>query len=45
MASALREEWLLGLDPIPSMSALLEDKGIKLSKRIYRIVSTEWLVM
>ena len=26
---ALREKWLLGLDPIPSMSALLEDKGIK----------------
>ena len=29
MARALRERWLLGLDPIPSMSALLEDKGIK----------------
>ena len=29
MANALREKWLLGLDPIPSMSALLEDKGIK----------------
>ncbi len=29
MAKALREKWRLGLDPIPSMSALLEDKGIK----------------
>lgn len=28
-ASALREGWNLGLDPIPSLCELLEDKGIK----------------
>ena len=27
-ADALRGEWDLGLDPVPSLSALLEDKGI-----------------
>ncbi len=29
MAQALRQKWTLGIDPIPSISALLEDKGIK----------------
>ena len=29
-ADALREKWKLGLDPIPSMTGLLEDKGIKI---------------
>ena len=29
MAEKVRKEWDLGLDPIPSMCALLEDKGIK----------------
>ena len=29
-ARAVRKIWKLGIDPIPSMSALLEDKGIKL---------------
>lgn len=29
VARKLRREWKLGIDPIPSMSALLEDKGIK----------------
>jgi len=29
LASELRKEWKLGVDPIPSMTALLEDKGIK----------------
>lgn len=29
MALAVREEWKLGIDPIPSMTALLEDKGLK----------------
>jgi Zn-dependent peptidase ImmA (M78 family)/transcriptional regulator with XRE-family HTH domain len=29
LANALRREWNLGNDPIPSMTALLEDKGIK----------------
>ena len=28
IALALRERWALGIDPIPSMAALLEDKGI-----------------
>jgi len=28
-ARALRTEWRLGIDPIPSMTALLEDKGLK----------------
>ena len=28
-ARAVREEWRLGIDPIPSMTALLEDKGLK----------------
>jgi len=28
-ARRLRELWLLGLDPIPSMTSLLEDKGVK----------------
>lgn len=28
-AHAVRKEWKLGLDPIPSMTALLEDKGLK----------------
>lgn len=29
IARNLRREWRLGIDPIPSMSTLLEDKGIK----------------
>jgi len=29
LANGLRREWNLGNDPIPSMTALLEDKGIK----------------
>ena len=29
IASALRKRWALGLDPIPSMTLLLEEKGIK----------------
>ena len=29
LARQLRDEWKLGIDPIPSMTALLEDKGIK----------------
>ncbi|MEX2376329.1 MAG: XRE family transcriptional regulator [Dehalococcoidia bacterium] len=29
LADDLREEWELGIDPIPSMTALLEDYGIK----------------
>ena len=29
IASRLRESWALGLDPIPSMTLLLEEKGIK----------------
>lgn len=29
IASRLRKRWVLGLDPIPSMTYLLEDKGIK----------------
>jgi len=29
LANKLREDWNLGNDPIPSMTALLEDKGIK----------------
>ncbi len=29
IACELRKEWRLGVDPIPSMTALLEDKGIK----------------
>lgn len=29
IARALRREWKLGIDPIPSMAVLLEDKGIK----------------
>lgn len=29
LAVQLREHWKLGLDPIPSMSRLLEDKGIR----------------
>jgi len=28
-ARAVREEWKLGIDPIPSMTALLEEKGLK----------------
>ncbi|WP_135451237.1 helix-turn-helix domain-containing protein [Tabrizicola caldifontis] len=28
-ALQLREKWQLGIDPIPSMTALLEDKGLK----------------
>ena len=28
-ARAVRKEWKLGIDPIPSMTALLEDKGLK----------------
>lgn len=28
-AADLREEWMLGTDPIPSMTALLEEKGFK----------------
>jgi len=28
-ACAVREEWMLGIDPIPSMTVLLEDKGLK----------------
>ncbi|MYC93154.1 MAG: ImmA/IrrE family metallo-endopeptidase [Gemmatimonadetes bacterium] len=28
-ADQLREEWDLGMDPVPSLCALLEDKGIK----------------
>lgn len=28
-ARELRKDWKLGIDPIPSMTALLEDKGIK----------------
>lgn len=28
LALALRQKWALGIDPIPSMTALLEDKGI-----------------
>jgi len=29
VADGLREHWSLGLDPIPSMAGLLEDKGIR----------------
>lgn len=29
LADQLREKWALGVDPIPSMTKLLEDKGIK----------------
>ena len=29
LASTIRREWNLGLDPIPSMTGLLEDKGVK----------------
>lgn len=29
MARNLRQEWMLGIDPIPGMATLLEDKGIK----------------
>ena len=29
IACGLRRKWALGMDPIPSMAALLEDKGIK----------------
>ena len=29
MAESVRKKWKLGLDPIPSMCALLEEKGIK----------------
>ena len=29
MARNLRQEWALGVDPLPSLAALLEDKGIK----------------
>ncbi|MYD75549.1 MAG: ImmA/IrrE family metallo-endopeptidase [Gammaproteobacteria bacterium] len=29
MANRLRQHWALGIDPIPSMTGLLEDKGIK----------------
>jgi Zn-dependent peptidase ImmA (M78 family) len=29
LAKGLREKWDLGIDPIPSMTALLEEKGIK----------------
>lgn len=29
LAQDLREEWKLGIDPIPNMTALLEDRGIK----------------
>ena len=29
-ADGLREKWKLGLDPIPSVTGLLEDKGIKI---------------
>ena len=29
LADCLRDKWKLGLDPIPSMTGLLEDKGVK----------------
>ena len=29
VAEDLRKEWQLGIDPIPNMTALLEDWGIK----------------
>jgi Zn-dependent peptidase ImmA (M78 family)/transcriptional regulator with XRE-family HTH domain len=29
LAEALREDWALGIDPIPNMTELLEEKGIK----------------
>jgi Zn-dependent peptidase ImmA (M78 family)/DNA-binding XRE family transcriptional regulator len=29
VARTLREKWKLGIDPIPSLTALLEDKGVK----------------
>lgn len=29
LADELREDWELGIDPIPNMTALLEDRGIK----------------
>lgn len=29
LSNALREEWKLGIDPIPNMTELLEEKGIK----------------
>jgi Zn-dependent peptidase ImmA (M78 family)/DNA-binding XRE family transcriptional regulator len=29
LADDLREEWQLGIDPIPNMTSLLEDRGIK----------------
>lgn len=29
LAADLREEWELGIDPIPNMTSLLEDRGIK----------------
>jgi Zn-dependent peptidase ImmA (M78 family) len=29
LASSIRRDWNLGLDPIPSMTGLLEDKGVK----------------
>ena len=29
LATDLREEWELGIDPIPNMTSLLEDRGIK----------------
>lgn len=29
LARDLREEWKLGIDPIPNMTSLLEDKGVK----------------
>ena len=28
-ARSVRENWKLGIDPIPSMTSLLEDKGLK----------------
>lgn len=30
LAGELREEWVLGIDPIPNMTSLLEERGIKI---------------
>jgi transcriptional regulator with XRE-family HTH domain len=41
-AREVRREWKLGIDPIPSMTTLLEDKGLR---PIYLSASTGWPVM
>jgi len=46
VAREVREKWQLGIDPIPSMTALLEDKGVKgiEAERPVRINGRAWHV-